>query len=39
VDFSPKTNVVVFLDMGHKLREEHIWKEKEKAGNPELESV
>jgi hypothetical protein len=27
VDYRPKTNAVILLDMGHTLREEHTWEE------------
>jgi hypothetical protein len=39
VDFRSKTNAVVLLDLGHMLREGHIWEEWGKVGNPKLESV
>jgi hypothetical protein len=39
VDFRPKTNAVIILDMGHMLRGEHIYEEYGKVGNPKLESV
>jgi hypothetical protein len=26
VDYRPKTNAVILLDMGHTLREEHTWE-------------
>jgi hypothetical protein len=34
VDFRPKTNAVILLDMGHMLRGEHIQEEKEKGRKP-----
>jgi hypothetical protein len=39
VDFTPKTDAVILLDMGHTLREEHIQEEYGKVGNPKLQSV
>jgi hypothetical protein len=39
VDFRPKTNAVILLDMGHTLRGEHIQEELGKVGNPKLESI
>jgi hypothetical protein len=39
VDFRPKTNAVLLLDMGHMLRGEHIHEEQGKVGNLKLESV
>jgi hypothetical protein len=39
VDFRPKTNAVILLDMGHTLRAEHIQEEYGKVGNSKLESV
>jgi hypothetical protein len=39
VDFRPKTNAVIFLDMGHTLRGEHIQEEQGKVGSPKLESI
>jgi hypothetical protein len=36
VDFRPKTNAVILLDMGHTLRGEHV---QEEEGNLKLESV
>jgi hypothetical protein len=27
VDYRPKTNAVILLDVGHTLREEHTWEE------------
>jgi hypothetical protein len=34
VDYRPKTNAVILLDMGHTLKEEE-----RKVGNPRVESV
>jgi hypothetical protein len=39
VDYRPKTNAVILLDMGHMLRGEHIHKEYGKVANPKLKSV
>jgi hypothetical protein len=39
VDFRPKTNAVILLDMGHTLRGEYIQEELGKLVNPKLESV
>jgi hypothetical protein len=39
VDFGPKTNLVVLLDIGHILRGEHVQEEYGKVRNPKLESV
>jgi hypothetical protein len=38
VDFRPKTNVVISLDISHMLREECIQEVQGKVGNPKLES-
>jgi hypothetical protein len=34
VDFRPKTNAVILLDMGHTLREEQAWKKSGKGRKP-----
>jgi hypothetical protein len=39
VDFRPKTNTVMLLDMGHMLRGKCIQEEYGKAGNPKFESA
>jgi hypothetical protein len=39
VEFRPKTNVVILLDMGHMLRGEYIQEDEGKVGNPKLEGV
>jgi hypothetical protein len=39
VDFRPKTNAVMLLDMDYRLTGECIQEEKGKVGNPKLESV
>jgi hypothetical protein len=38
VEFRPKTNALILLDMGHRLRGEYIQEEQGKVGNPKLES-
>jgi hypothetical protein len=37
VDYRPKTNAVILLDMGHTLMGDGTWEEKVKEGNLELE--
>jgi hypothetical protein len=39
VDFRPKTNAVILLDMDHTLRGGHIQEGQGNVGNPKLESV
>jgi hypothetical protein len=39
VDFKPKTNAVILLDIHHMLKGEHIQEEYGKVGNLKLESV
>jgi hypothetical protein len=39
VDFRPKTNAVILLDLGHTLRGEHVQEELGKVGNSKHESV
>jgi 23S rRNA maturation-related 3'-5' exoribonuclease YhaM len=39
VDYRPKTNAVILLNMGHMLRGEHIQEEYGNVRNPKLESV
>jgi hypothetical protein len=36
-DYSPKTNTVILLDMGHTLRETMNGRNREKEGNQKLE--
>jgi hypothetical protein len=37
VDYKPKTNVIILLDMGHTLRGEVHWRNREREGNLKLE--
>jgi hypothetical protein len=37
VDYKPKTNAVILLNMGHTLRREHTWKNRERKENLKLE--
>jgi hypothetical protein len=39
MNFRPKTNTVILLDIGHTVRGEYIHEELGKVGNPKLESV
>jgi hypothetical protein len=39
VDFGPKTNAVILLDIGHTLRGKRVQEEWGKVGNQKLESV
>jgi hypothetical protein len=38
-DFRSRVNAIMLLDLGHRLRGEHIREEWGSVGNPELESV
>jgi hypothetical protein len=38
VDYRPKTNTVILLDMGHTLRENTYRRNREREGNQKLES-
>jgi hypothetical protein len=38
VNFRPKTNAVILLNIGHILRRERILEVQGKVGNPKLES-
>jgi hypothetical protein len=37
VDYRLKTNAVILLDMGHTLRGDHAWRDREREGNLKLE--
>jgi hypothetical protein len=39
VDFRPKRNAIILLDISHTLRGGHIQEEQGKVGNQKLESV
>jgi hypothetical protein len=39
VDYKPKTNAVILLDMGHTLRENVHGRNRKREGNPKLENV
>jgi hypothetical protein len=34
VDYRPKTNAVILLEMGHTLKGEHTWEKQGKERNP-----
>jgi hypothetical protein len=34
VDYRPKTNAVILLDLGHIIRGEHTWEEQRKGRKP-----
>jgi hypothetical protein len=39
VDYRPKTNAVILLNMGHMLREDHVQEEQGEGRNLKPESV